>query len=139
MFFEPDNGINGILVIKLINSTIESPLGPVFHKRDDDNPSLEVRGTVHFNSTAILSRSILGSVRVIRDFIEGPSLLHPMIQERIRIETISPSVSISRLWLENVTTTCLTFSSKSGNVRVHGQKVTFDAGEYVFTAHYIYP
>jgi hypothetical protein len=137
MFFEPENGMNGTLAIKLINSKSGSSLGPFLEKNDP--PSVGVTGSLHFNSTAVLSLSILGSVRAIRDFTEGPSELHPMLQEGIRIENLATGVSISRLWLDNVTKTCLTFSTRSGSVRIDGRKVTFGAGEYVFAAHYNYP
>lgn len=140
MFFEPENGLNGSLAIKLNNSTIGSPLAPTYIAKDG-YPSVGVKGVLHFNSTAVLSLSILGSVRAIRDFTEGPSLLHPMLQEGIHVKKFGTNgASISRLWLDNVTTTTLTFTpGQSGNIQINGQKATFEAGEYLFSAHYNYP
>jgi hypothetical protein len=138
MFFEPENGRNGSLAIKLINSTIGSPLAPI-HIPQHDIPIVGVKGTLHFNTTAVLSLSILGSIRAIRDFTEGPSILYPMLQD-IRIEKYENCVSISRLWLDNVTTTTLTLRpAQSGTVRIHRGKATFEAGEYFLSAQYNYP
>lgn len=140
IFFEPRNESNGTLAIKFVNSTVGSPLAPV-HIARKDLPSVGVKGVLHLNSTAVLSLSILGSVRAIRDFTEGPSLLHPMLQEGIKVKKFGTNgASISRLWLDNVTTTTLTFTPRQcGNVQIHGQKAIFQAGEYVFSAHYNYP
>ena len=73
MFFQPENGENGTLGIKVVNSTVGSPLTSVRIERDR-YPSVGVKGVIHFNNTADLSLSILGSIRAIRDFTEGPSL-----------------------------------------------------------------
>ena len=140
MFFEPQNALNGSLAIKLVNSTVGSPLAPFYVSRDG-YPSVGVKGVLCVNSTAVLSLSILGSVRAIRDFTEGPSLLHPMLQEGIHVKNFGTNgASISRLWLDNITTTTLTFTAvQSGKVQIHGQKVILEAGEYLFSAHYNYP
>lgn len=140
MFFQPENGINGTLGIKFINSTIGSPLAPVNIARDG-YPSVGVKGTIQFNTTAVLSLSILGSIRAIRDFTEGPSLLHHELQQGINVEEHgSNGVSISRLWLDNTTTTTVTFTSRdSHGVTINGDKATFEAGEYVLSAHIDYP
>ncbi|KAK5046538.1 hypothetical protein LTR84_008341 [Exophiala bonariae] len=140
IFFEPENAKNGTLAIKFINSTIGSPLAPIYIARED-HPSVGVKGVLHLNSTAVLSLSILGSVRAIRDFTEGPSLLHPMLQEGIHVKEFGTNgASISRLWLDNVTTTTLTLEPRqSGNVQIKGQKAILQAGEYLFSAHYNYP
>ena len=128
MFFEPQNALNGSLAIKLVNSTVGSPLAPFYVARDG-YPSVGVKGVLCANSTAVLSLSILGSVRAIRDFTEGPSLLHPMLQEGIHVKNFGTNgASISRLWLDNITTTTLTFTAgQSGKVQIHGQKVILEA------------
>ena len=140
MFFQPENGVNGTLEIKAINSTVGSPLAPVYIARDG-YPSIGVKGVIQFNNTAVLSLSILGSVRAIRDFTEGPSLLYLKLQEGIQVKKFgSNGVSISRLWLDNVTTTTLTFTpGASHRVEINDGKITFEAGEYLFSAHIDYP
>jgi hypothetical protein len=100
---------------------------------------------------ATLTIPILGSIRTIRDFVEGPSLLYPEIQDAIKYTLDSHGgVSLQRLWLENVTTTNLRFrpfqnasftssSDSRGQVRLSDKIVTFDAGEYLFSADMNYP
>jgi hypothetical protein len=140
MFFEPENGKNGSLGIKVINSTVGEPLAPV-HIARDGHPDIGVQAVLEFDTAAELSLSILGSVRAIRDFTEGPSLLHPRLQEGNKIEEYGTNgISISRLWLDNVTTTTLTFTPRaSHSVAVNKGKATFEAGEYLFSACINYP
>lgn len=141
VFFQPENGKNGSLGIKVVNSTVGSPLSPVYIPRDDGYPSIGVKGVVQIDNTAVLSTPILGSIRAIRDFTEGPSILYDKIQEGIQIEGHGNNgVSISRLWLDNVTTTTLTFEPRaSHSASINDGKTTFEAGEYLFTAHINYP
>lgn len=141
VFLQPENGVNGSLGIKLIDSDVGSPLAPVYIERDEAYPSLGVKGVLQINSTAVLSLSILGSIRAIRDFTEGPSLLYPKLQERIQVRPFGDNgVSISRLWLDNVTTTTLTFTPRASHgVTVDDATATFEAGEYLFSAHINYP
>lgn len=140
MFFQPENGLNGSLGIKVVNSTIGSPLAPV-RIEHDDRPEIGVKGVIHLNSTAVLSLSILGSVRAIRDFTEGPSLVHDMLQEGIEVKKFGTyGISLSRLWLDNVTRTTVTFTPRaSQTVSMKDDKATFEAGEYVFSAYNNYP
>jgi hypothetical protein len=140
LFFQPENERNGSLGIKIINSTVGSPLAPVYIERDS-YPSVGVEGVIQFDTAATLSLSILGSVRAIRDFTEGPSLLHPKLQDGIRVESYGKKgVSVSRLWLDNITTTSVTFIPRgSHRVTIDDDKTTFQAGEYLFSAHINYP
>jgi len=140
MFFRPENGVNGSLEIKVVNSTVGSPLAPVFIK-GDGYPSIGVEGVIRLNSSAVLSLSILGSVRSIRDFTEGPSLLHGELQRGIEVKEYEDNgASISRLWLDNVTTTTVIFKPRaSQSVTINDGSPTFEAGEYVFSAHIDYP
>jgi len=141
VFFQPENGKNGTLHIEVINSTTGSPLAPVHIERDDAYPSVGVQGIIKFNSAAVLSTPILGSIRAIRDFTEGPSLLYPKIQEDVRTKHLDGhGVSVTRCWFDNVTTTTLTFQPRSsGSASVNDDKATFEAGEYLFSAHINYP
>lgn len=140
LFFQPENGVNGSLGIKVINSTVGAPLAPVYIP-GDNYPSVGVKGIIQFNSTATLSISILGSVRAIRDFTEGPSLLHPELQQGIQVRRDGTNgVSISRLWLDKVTTTTITFAPRaSHSTSINDGKATFETGEYLFSAHINYP
>ncbi len=83
-FFQPQNGRNGSLGIELVNSTMGKPLGPVYKTvQGSKYPYVGVEGVLSFNSSATLTIPILGSIRTIRDFTEGPSLLLPTIQDAI--------------------------------------------------------
>ncbi|KAG4431302.1 hypothetical protein IFR05_013213 [Cadophora sp. M221] len=66
-YFEPQNGIDGTLGIQVVNSTIGSPLSPVYDDRDGENATLGISAQVEFNSTAVLSVAILGSIRTCHD------------------------------------------------------------------------
>lgn len=141
-FFEPQNGVNGSLSLEMIVSPIGTNLTPVYMADSDSQyPSVGVKGTLRFNSSARLTVPILGSVRTIRDFTEGPSLLRPVIQDAIVLNpTNSRGASLSRLWLDNVTTTTLSFEPQgNGRVHIEGGQIAFEAGDYTFSAHFNYP
>lgn len=142
-FFQPQNGENGTLAIELVNSTLGSPLRSIEQKSSSKIPTVGVEGVLSFNSSATVSLSILGSVRTIRDFVEGPSLLNPSIQDAVQIKALNNTgVEISRLWLDNVTTTTLTFSpwqNSDSRVHVDNTTVKFGAGFYRFSATLNYP
>ena len=91
-FFEPQNGVNGSLAIELVNSTNEQPLNPVYDApaKGNEYPSVGIQGILRFNSSAALTTPILGSIRMIRDFTEGPSLLHPEIQDAVTLDGLPP-------------------------------------------------
>jgi len=146
-FFEPQNGINGTLGIELANSTVGNPLAATYHapaaSSGSKYPRVGVTGVLRFNSSAVLTIPILGSVRTIRDFTEGPSLLDPKIQDAITFtSTADGGASLQRLWLDNITTTTLRFTPAAGNgssVKVDNRTLKFDAGEYIFAADLDYP
>ena len=144
-FFDPQNGKNGSLAIKLVNFTSKQPLQPVYVAATDSAyPRAGVSGIIAFNSSSVLSVAILGSIRTIRDFTEGPSLLVPQIQDAVQIHTRPGGGAVlSRQWLDNVTTTELGFipieSSKTAAVTVDQKKLKFAPGEYLFYANYNYP
>jgi hypothetical protein len=143
-FFAPQNGVNGSLSIELINSTDRQPLVPVYTAPSNGNqyPSVGVQGTLRFNSSATLTIPILGSIRTIRDFTEGPSILYPEIQEAVKFTSNNDgSVTLQRLWLDNTTSTVLSFSPNGtdSKVTISNTTVKFSAGDYLFTAENNYP
>lgn len=144
-FFAPQNGVNGSLTIKLINSTAGQPLQPIFIPADDSqHPRVGISSIIRFNASATLTVPILGSVRTIRDFTEGPSLLVPEIQGAIRFTSTSDGgVVMSRLWLDNITTTDFGFipvnSSGAEPPTIGNETLAFEAGDYLFFADYNYP
>lgn len=145
-FFQPQAGPNGSLAIELVNSTLGSPLGPVYSgAQGSTNPIVGVQGVIAFNSSATLTIPILGSVRTIRDFTEGPSLLQPIIQDAINVtRSNGTGATFSRLWLDNVTTTTFTlvpYENSDTNISINrrNKTVSFGAGFYTFSASFNYP
>lgn len=145
-YYAPQNGVNGTLSIELVNSTIGNPLAPVYNTSGGEvpnpNPSVGVQGVLRFNSSATLTVPILGSIRTIRDFTEGPSLLYPEIQDAIKfISNSDGSATLERLWLDNVTTTSMRFTPRSSTskVTVSNRTVNFEAGDYLFSTEMNYP
>lgn len=145
-FLAPQNGVNGSLGIELVNSTAGQALAPVYVPANGSSeyPRVGVSGTIRFNSSATLTVPLLGSIRTIRDFTEGPSLLVPEIQNAIQFSSTSDGgVTMSRMWLDNITITNLAFipqtSSGAGNLTIGNQTVNFTAGDYTFYADFNYP
>jgi hypothetical protein len=106
------------------------------------NATVGISGEIVFNSSAMLTVALLGSIRTIRDFTEGPSLLQPQIQKAINYsKTADGGVTLSRLWLDNITTTTLSFVPKntSQKISISNTTVTLDAGNYAFNASFDYP
>src|SRR3954453_11175085 len=63
-YFQPQNGVNGSLGIDPVNSTIGSPLAPVYQQTPGSKyPTVGVTGVLSFNTSAELTVPILGSIR----------------------------------------------------------------------------
>jgi hypothetical protein len=148
-YFAPQDGENnGSLSIQVVDSTVGSPLAAIY--RDDSSgssttstPYFGVTGTLRFNSSASLTTPILGSIRTIRDFSEGASLLQPQIQDAIKASSLpNGGAGLQRLWLDNITTTHLNFTpATNGSVTIsdNNQTLNFEAGDYIFVAEFNYP
>ncbi|KAK4985240.1 hypothetical protein LTR50_006088 [Elasticomyces elasticus] len=144
-FFQPQNGVNGSLGIQVQNSS-SGALQPVYVPANSSsgNPFVGVSGMISFNTSATLTVAILGSIRTIRDFTEGPSILIPKIQSAISVEATSDGgVMMTRLWLDNITTTILKLSPASGGqsdqVTINNKTASFSTGTYSFSASFNYP
>ncbi|KAL1641278.1 hypothetical protein SLS58_006180 [Diplodia intermedia] len=146
-FFSPADGVNGSLAISLQNLVDKQrALDSVYYSATANGslPQVGVTGILSLNTTAILDIAILGSIRTIRDFTEGPGILAPIIQSANRIaDDGSGRVSIGRLWLDNVTTTTLAFQPDHAGggkpIVVHNTTLHFEAGNYTFSAYVDYP
>ncbi|CZR70010.1 uncharacterized protein PAC_19911 [Phialocephala subalpina] len=139
IYFEPENAVNGTLGIDLRNSTQGTPLGPIYDGSKGGNASVGITTEIEFNSSATISIAILGSIRTIRDFTEGPSLLRPDIQDAVKYTNIANGVEISRQWLDNITTTTVSFTGSNASIQLNNSTVTFEAGTYTFSASFNYP
>jgi hypothetical protein len=146
-FFAPENGINGTLGISLLNGTQDKSLSPVFmppgNASSTGNDRVGISALMNFNSSAIMNVAILGSIRTIRDFTEGPSLLHPKMQDAVVFSNGSDGgATLTRQWLDNVTTTEVTFvphGNSTDAITINNQTLTLPAGTYNFTAVFDYP
>ena len=142
-FFAPENGINGTLALALENATNDA-ITPVYQTNGTGNATVGVSGVISFNSTAVMNVFILGSIRTIRDFTEGPSILYPEIQNATKFtQTSTGGISLNRIWLDNMTETTLSFepvSGGGGNITFTMPNITtFAAGSYRFNTTYNYP
>ncbi|KAG4438564.1 hypothetical protein IFR05_005939 [Cadophora sp. M221] len=139
VYFQPEDGVNGTLGINLVNSTSSSPLSPIYDDSKGGNATVGISTQVEFNASTVLSVAILGSIRTIRDFVEGPSLLRDEIQGALNYSSIENGVEISRLWLDNITTTTVSLSSQDQSIQLDNTTVTLPAGTYTFNASYNFP
>lgn len=148
-FWRPRNGVNGTLGIKLENTTTSGALGPVYEANSTGgNARVGISGSITFNATSELTVAILGSIRTIRDFTEGPSILVPRIQNAITYSRPNGACSfrLTRTWLDNVTTTELTFRNPEGNcssgvvtLNQNNNTLYFSRGTFEFNATFNYP
>ncbi|RDW80949.1 glycogen debranching enzyme [Coleophoma crateriformis] len=136
-YFAPENGINGSLGINLLNVTSDFPLQPIY--RPGENATNGISMQLQLNSSAVLPVAILGSIRTVRDFTEGPSLLRSQIQSALQFSQIDNGVEISRLWLDNITTTTISFTSIDSVVQIDNTTLIFEAGTYTYNASFNYP
>jgi hypothetical protein len=146
-FFAPQNGVNGSLGIELVNGTSDQPLSPIYDPDTSNsvsgNARVGVSALIRFNASAVLTVPILGSIRTIRDFTEGPSILIPEIQNATSLEVEDGgTATFSRLWLDNETTTIISFAPaerSNGGLSVEDGLLSIEAGTYRFSASFDYP
>ncbi|KAI1076019.1 carbohydrate-binding module family 52 protein [Whalleya microplaca] len=131
-YFSPANGVSGTLAISLEETTgANRALDPLVSG---------VTGRLSLNSSATLDLAILGSIRTIRDYVEGGSLV-PKIQDAIKTQQLSSGgIQLSRTWLDKTTETFLTLESVDGQaISINHGKPHLVGGTYVFNAWYSYP
>ncbi|KAL8948844.1 MAG: hypothetical protein Q9222_005003 [Ikaeria aurantiellina] len=147
-FFAPQSGINGSLAIGLLNSSDYGALQPYYNDAGGQYPKVGVGGVIRFNASAELTVPILGSVRTVRDFTEGPSLLALTIQDAIKYHSLADGGKlISRVWFDNVTNSELGFiplTSNTSTVEIHTNEIgnttlRFQEGDYIFYSSINYP
>jgi hypothetical protein len=133
-YFNPLNAQNNTLSIGLDNSTTtREPLIAIYEPVKDQNPRVGISGTITLDAPAFLKDPVLGSIRSIRDFVEGGGKLDPTVQGGLQIsQSDNGGASINRTWLDNVTTTYLSFAPLNGaqNVAVNNTMIVFGSGSY---------
>jgi hypothetical protein len=144
VFFLPGNGVNGTLKLALQNSTDGNVLQPVYERNSTSNATVGVSSLLTLNDTACMPVFILGSIRTIRDYTQGPSTLYPEIQNATTFTKSSTGgIILKRTWLDNITQTTLSFEPLSGtksHINFTAPNTTvFSAGLYNLTTTYTYP
>ncbi|KAI0442526.1 hypothetical protein F4803DRAFT_365733 [Xylaria telfairii] len=138
-------GNSGIVTYFLPGDSSDATLGISLENLPDINRTISplvggVTGIISFNSSAVLNLAIIGSIRTIRDYVEGNSL-NPKFQDALQVQKQSDgTILLSRIWLDHVTETFLAFQSRNdGLATIRGGKVYFDKGTYLFNAWHTYP
>ena len=133
-YFNALNTQNSTLGIGLDNSTTtQEPLVAIYEPVQDQSPRVGISGTITFDAPASLKDPVLGSIRSIRDFVEGGGNLDPTVQGDLRFsQSDNGGASINRTWLDNVTTTYLSFVplKDAQNVVLNDTIITFGSGSY---------
>lgn len=67
--------------------------------------------------------------------------MYPEFQDSIDFSEGEGSVALSRMWLDNVTTSTLSFQpvTENASASLEGNSVNFTAGTYMFNASFNYP
>ncbi|KAH8160412.1 hypothetical protein CIB48_g7834 [Xylaria polymorpha] len=138
-------GNSGIVTYFLPGDASDATLGISLEDLSHVNRTISplvggVTGIISFNSSAVLNLAIIGSIRTIRDYVEGNSL-NPKFQDALQVQKQSDeTILLSRTWLDKVTETFLAFQSRNdGLATIRSGKVYFDKGTYLFNAWHTYP
>ncbi|KAI1131375.1 hypothetical protein F5Y10DRAFT_74664 [Nemania abortiva] len=138
-------GNSGIVAYFLSGDGPDAPLAISLENMPGINHTVNplvggVTGIISFNSSAVLNLAILGSIRTIRDYVEGNSL-NPKFQDALHVQRLADgTIQLSRAWLDNITETFMTFQSRNGELTaIQGGKAHFEKGTYLFNAWQTYP
>ncbi|KAI3329225.1 carbohydrate-binding module family 52 protein [Xylariaceae sp. AK1471] len=138
-------GNSGIVTYFLSSDLSNSTLAVSLENMPDVNRTLSplvsgVTGIITLNSSAVLNLAIIGSIRTIRDYVEGNNL-NPKIQDALQVQQLADgTIQLSRTWLDNVTETFLTFQPRKDEVTViQDGQAHFEKGTYLFSAWHNYP
>lgn len=118
-YFQAENN-NTYLGLRLENTTsdgevLETVNEPPADETRNENRRVGVKGLVHFDTPALLTLPILGSIRSIRDYSEGGGILSPDVQNAVVTEKFgSDGGQFHRTWFDNVTSTWIDFAPTSG-------------------------
>lgn len=140
-YFNSLNGSNDRLGISLSDNAGQERIIPIYEPStiQGSNAIVGVTTYLKFNASAVLSHTILGSVRTIRDFVEGRDALNPDIRNTSQISPIRNGFEITQRWLDNTTETRLAFTSLVHKIELNQTTVTFGPGTYKMDISYNYP
>jgi len=147
-FFSPEKSTSGSLGIHLENSTTGQIIEPISFPAQgsgNQNDRVGVSGLIHFDSPALLTLPIIGSIRSIRDYTEGGGNLDADVQNAVQtVKYGQAGGSFKRTWFDNETVASIDFTTTGSAepVRIiEGDKwmLRFGTGTYRFMATYNYP
>jgi len=100
-------------------------------------------GTIEFDEPAELGSVVIGSIRSLRDFIEGGRALNDDVQRALRFKSLpGGGVLITRQWLDRTTEAYVTLRPSEGNkerIMVHWRDVFIPRGKYDLQAWHNHP
>jgi hypothetical protein len=148
VFFTPENNQSDSLGIHLENSTSGNAIEPIALPANgsaNQNDHVGVSGLIHFDSPALLTLPIIGSIRSIRDYTEGGGNLDGDVQNAVQtVKYGTAGGSFKRTWFDNTTVASIDFDT-TGSAEpveiIEGDKwmLRFGTGTYSFQATYNYP
>lgn len=100
-------------------------------------------GTLEFDEPTELGSVVIGSIRSLRDFIEGGRSLNDEVQRALRFESLpGGGVLISRQWFDRTTETYVTLRPSDDNkehITVRWRDVAIPHGKYELQAWHNHP
>lgn len=117
-YFEAED--KSTLGLHLENSTSGGDILDTVNEPAEDgaknkNPRVGVKGLISFDTPALLTLPILGSIRSIRDYSEGGGALSPDVQNAVVTEKFGDNGGqFWRTWFDNETSTWIDFAPTSG-------------------------
>jgi hypothetical protein len=141
--FAPQNGQTGTLAVYLEYPPVGDTIEPIYVE-GNPNPEVGVAGFINFNSSAILKTPVLGSIRFIRAYTEGRSIIDFYQAANQFTEVEGGGAAIARTWLDDSTVSWLIFRPVNDAApiiinREDKPTLQFGAGTYYFTASFNYP
>ncbi|OZJ04898.1 hypothetical protein BZG36_02511 [Bifiguratus adelaidae] len=120
-YFEPLVNGSTPLAVRMVNNSI-SGVGPIAvgGGRPD---AVGVQGTMTFSQSARINVEVLGSVRALRDYVEGPQIIYPQMAANVSLQ--NSSVTLHRIFFNqtffmNLTLTALDSSTTFGIDQTNG-------------------
>jgi hypothetical protein len=123
-YFKPASGNSSALTISLVDGSLKSVQNPY--------NQTGISGQWELSQNAELDLAILGSVRALRDYVEGGGLLHPEMNYTV-LQPNANSVTLYRNFFNDSIAMNFTMSTNKAIQSSGNQSVTFPAGTYTFS------
>ncbi|KAH8553472.1 hypothetical protein BGW37DRAFT_555536 [Umbelopsis sp. PMI_123] len=123
-YFKAASGNSSALTIALVDGSLNSVMNPY--------NQTGISGQWQFNQDAELDLAVLGSVRALRDYVEGGGLLHSDMNYTVQ-QPNANSVTLYREFFNDSIAINFTMSTDKAIQSSGTQSVSFPAGTYDFT------